>query len=47
MDVWVRDDGVPVSGEFAYSCSVVDASATYEFSQVGAQITINVPNRFR
>jgi hypothetical protein len=47
MDLWVRDDGVPVSGEFAYSCAVLDASATYEWSQVGSQITIQVPRAFR
>ena len=49
-DIWVRDDGTPVSAQFDYTCTAagnkLTASATYEFSQVGKQIDIVAPAKF-
>jgi hypothetical protein len=55
MDLWVRDDGTPVTGSFEYSCIVrsaggpanLTASANYDFSKVGRPINIKPPKRFR
>ena len=52
MDLWVRDDGTPVSGTMSYSCSPAQGakatiSVTYEWSKVGQPIDIKVPAKFR
>jgi hypothetical protein len=50
-DFWVRDDGTPVSAQFDYSCAIsgdnMTGHATYEFSEFGQPIVIQVPKKFR
>ena len=49
-DIWVRDNGQPVSATFDYSCTVsgstVTASASYQFTRVGKQVVIVPPQSF-
>ena len=49
-DIWVRDDGQPVSATFDYSCTVAgstaSATASYEFTRVGRPIDIVAPEQY-
>ena len=49
-DIWVRDNGQPVSATFDYSCTVggstVTATASYQFTRVGKQVDIVPPQKY-
>lgn len=49
-DIWVRDNGQPVSATFDYSCTVggstVTATASYLFTRVGKQVDIVPPQTY-
>ena len=49
-DIWVRDNGQPISATFDYSCTVggstVTSSATYQFTRVGKPVDIVPPQKF-
>ena len=52
MDFWVRDNGVPVSAQFVFSCSpgpglTMHATASYDFSKWGQSVVIQLPKKFR
>ena len=49
-DIWVRDNGQPVSATFDYSCTVggstVTDTASYQFTRVGKQVDIVPPQKY-
>ncbi len=51
LEVWVRDDGTPVSATFDYACEArgerMVLSASYAFSKVNGDLAIKAPPKFR
>jgi hypothetical protein len=52
IDFWVRDNGVPVFAQYGLSCTpkpglTMHATVTYEFSNWGQSVVIQLPKKFR